>query len=420
MPSKTKRRDAGSGALFQDSRGLWTARVELPAGPDGKRRVKVVRSKSKDEAADKLKALNRDLGKFGDLPTSSPTLGAWMPLWLARLDRLKPRTSRTYRTYSERYIVPTLGKVRLERLSPAHVYALRDKIAGPKPGGLGLSTTTALQAHRILAHALRDASRAGLVTKNVADKEHTDAPVRAVAVRPSLVAADVRTLLDSVNDDERAWLMWSLALTAGLRQGERLGVTLGALHLDATDEEGNPRPILSVEWQLQRLPWGHGCGGACGRKRGAECPERTVVVPADQEARRVTGGLWLTRPKSRAGWRQVPLLPAVAERLSRWVDEHPTGPEGLVFGAVDPRADADAWDAMLKAAGVPDVPLHSARHTCATLLADLGVDEQTRMQILGHSSATVTRGYTHVTSSAAARGIGALGALLAPRQIAAR
>ena len=69
---------------------------------------------------------------------------------------------------------------------------------------------------------------------------------------------------------------------------------------------------------------------------------------------------------------------------------------------------------------MPDVPLHSARHTCATLLADLGVDEQTRMQILGHSSATVTRGYTHVTSSAAARGIGALGALLAPRQIAAR
>lgn len=409
MPSKTKRRDAGAGALFQDSRGLWTARVELPPGPGGKRRVKVVRSRSKDVAADKLKRLNADLGRYGDLPTSSPTVATWMPLWLAQsAPGLKPRTAETYRGYSERYIVPILGKVRLERLSPSHVYHLRDTITSPKPAGLGLSTTTALQAHRILTVALRDAGRAGLVTKNVADKAHTDAPRRAVAVRPALTAHDARELLSSVDDDERASLMWALALTAGLRQGERLGITVPMLDLDV--------PMLTVAWQLQRLSWRHGCDPDCGRKRGSECPGRSVFIPPDQEARHVSGGLWLTRPKSRAGWRQVPLLPRVADRLSAWIDTHPPGPEGLVFGVTDPRDDAEAWDAALRQADLPDVPLHSARHTCSTLLADLGVDEQTRMQILGHSSATVTRGYTHITSEAAARAVAALGDLLSPRR----
>ena len=42
------------------------------------------------------------------------------------------------------------------------------------------------------------------------------------------------------------------------------------------------------------------------------------------------------------------------------------------------------------------MPLHSIRHTTATLLQSSGVPEDMRQLILGHNSAAVARGYVHV------------------------
>lgn len=406
MASKTARRDAGSGGLYQDSRGLWTAVVELPER-DGKRRRKVIRSKDKTVAAKKLKALRAELDRAGDLPTSSPTLETWMGSWLQRIaaPRLKPNTLTTYRGQVDRYIVPAIGKVRLDKLTPAHVRRLHDFILDG-----GRSSTTALQAHRILSKALTDAMREGKVTRNVATL--LDAPRKAVANRGALTADQARTLLLSVAQDPHAAASWSVALLAGLRQGERLGLTRDAIDLDAR--------IITVSWQLQRLRWQHGCSPKCGRKRGADCPHRHITIPPGQEANQVHGALWLTRPKSRAGWRQVPIAPQLRDILSLYLDAFTPGDAGLVFTRpdrhpIDPSDDAQAWDRALKSAGLPDVPLHSARHTTATLLHSLGVSERVRVAILGHSSATVTAGYTHLTDGEAAEGMARLGDLVIPR-----
>lgn len=414
MASKTTRRDAGSGGLYQDSRGLWTAVIELPER-DGKRRRKVIRRAKKGDAQVALRDARKELDRTGDLSTSSPTVATWMALWLERIaaPRLKPRTLSTYRGYVERYIVPTIGKARLDKLTPAHVRKVHDRITGE-----GLSTTTALQAHRILAKALTDAMREGKVSRNVATL--LDAPRKSVSTRGALTADDARKLLLSVADDPDEAAHWSAALLGGMRQGERLGITSEFLDLE--------RGVITISWQLQRLVWQHGCGPIapagwpCGKRQGGACPERHVPIPKDQEAKRVYGGLWLTRPKSRAGWRQVPIAPLLHEVLTRYTTERPAGDEGLVFTRgdehpIDPRDDADRWDAALKRAGVPDVPLHSARHTCATLLYELGVPERTRVQILGHSSATTTAGYTHVADPLMRDAMGRLGTLLDHREI---
>lgn len=387
--AKTARRDAGTGALYQrKSDGLWIGYVTLPNDPvTGKRRRKVVSAKTQAAANAKLRKLRAELDKAGDLPTSSPTLERWLATWLDRIaaPRLKPRTLATYRGYIEQYIVPTIGRHRLERLTPDHVRQLHHAITGR-----GLSSTTALQAHRILVVALRDAMREGKVTRNVATL--VDAPSKAVASRGALTAEDARALLLSVAQDEQAAVRWGLALMAGLRQGEALGLTRDAVDLDAG--------VITVEWQLQRLP-------------------RGTTIPAGQEAERVHGGLWLTRPKSRAGWREVPIAPPLAEMLRRYLAYRPVGMGGLILyrdggRPLDPSADSRAWHAALKAAGLPRVPLHSARHTTATLLYELGVAERTRVAILGHSSATVTAGYTHVSDREAADAMGRLGMLLLP------
>src|SRR5699024_5984614 len=88
------------------------------------------------------------------------------------------------------------------------------------------------------------------------------------------------------------------------------------------------------------------------------------------------------------------MAPMLHEIMKRYVAT--ARPAGLLWGVVDPRDDYQAWKRALDRAGLPHVPLHSLRHTASTLLYALGVPEQTRMEILGHSSATTTAGYTHI------------------------
>jgi integrase len=405
------------GTVFQRKDGRWVARVELPPGPDGKRRRKQVVRSQKAAAVAARREMLRDLSKSGDLATSSPTLGAWLERWLERTVKAqrKPRTYATYRSYVERYIVPSIGRIRLDKLTPAHVARLHAFILDQ-----GLSSTTALQAHRILSRALVYAIREGHVARNVADRDYSDAPAKAISTRPALTAEQARTVLARGHGDDLATkVRLGLALLAGLRQGEALGITRDAVNLDAG--------TVTVAWQLQRLAWSHGCGERsgegwpCRKSRAGSCHSRTVHIPPDQEARNVHGGLWLTRPKSRAGWREVPLEPSLHADLAELIGRGEAGPEGLLLlhdGApIDPSRDSAAWHDALGRCGLDPVPLHSARHTTATLLFELGVDQATRQAILGHSSATTTAGYTHIAGSQSRDAMQRLGTLIAPAQI---
>lgn len=406
------------GGLYRRaSDGMYCCSIELPS-PDGKkRRRKVIARAKKADALQALKDARRELERAGDLPTASPTLATWLDLWFTRVatPRLKVSTRSTYRSKIDRYLVPSIGKVRLDKLTPAHVYRLHDYVTKD----LGLSPTTALQAHRILAKALTDAQREGRVTRNVATL--VDAPRAARVRKEYLDAAQARTLLQATAADPDEAARWAVALLAGLRQGERLGLTADELDFD--------RRVITVGWQLQRIAFEHGCGlrakdGAwpCGRKRGGNCTDRQLDIPADQEVRHLEGGLYLTRPKSSAGWRQVPMAPLLHEVLKRYVAARPVGKHGLVFTRdgerpIDPRDDSVAWDAALRRAGLPDVVGHSARHTCATLLDELGVPENVRVQILGHASGATTAIYTHVADERTVAAMAQLNGLLDYREL---
>lgn len=412
-PSKPRaRRDRGEGSVYQrGSDGMWMAELRLP---NDKR--KYFSSKTKTGVQEKLRAAKRDLAKAGNLPTSSPSLAQWITLWLqAKKRTLKPGTYVDYERKMLSYVVPAIGRIRLERLTADHIRRVHDYVMKER----GLSSTTALTTHRILAKCLTDAAREGRVVQNVATQ--LDAPRKAVSKRGSLSADDARTLLLAAAGDPVAAVHWSLALLAGLRPGERLGLTRSQVDLD--------RAVITVSWQLQRLRWEHGClaeGQArpgkewpCGRTRGGWCPKRWVDVPPHQEAARVDGGLWLTRPKSRAGWREVPMEPGLLAVMRRHLEQTEPGMRDLVLHRgdearrpIDPSDDGAAWHRWLDVAGLEQVEPYTARHTTATLLFELGVPEKTREAILGHSDATVTAGYTHVADSETVAAMSRLGELL--------
>lgn len=367
------RRSKGTGSIYKDSSGLYVCAIELPPDPaTGKRRRKVVRSKRHEVVSKRRAELLRELGRAGNLVTTSPTVSAYLDTWMdGPIKRtLKPRTYQGYRSYVDNHIKPAIGRKRLDKLRPSDAESMTAAIIGK-----GLSSTTALQAHRILQRALRDAEREGLVQKNVAALAY--APRKAITERPALTADEAMAVMTTATGVQRARLI--LAFMTGCRQGEALGLRRDLVNF-ILDEAGEVlRARIEFAWSIQRLS------------------ASVMALPAGQEGERAKGGLWLVRPKTRSSWRVATVHGAFARELARILGSHTSdwvcpAPDG---GPRDPRADHAAWEESLALAGVRDVPLHSARHTAATLTMALA-SEQTRMRMLGHTSASTTRGYTHI------------------------
>lgn len=369
-------RGKGEGAVYKRGDGLWCISIELPPGLDGKRRRKVIARKDKAAVIVEMRKQQKELAKHGNLATSSTTLEKWMVHWVDDIAPLKirPKTLAGYRTVVNGYIIPLLGKKRLEKLTAADVRklhavmqstpkdpTLRGKADLP-PDTVMLSSTYALLAHNALAAALKVALRDGKIAANPCDL--VDRPRARNAGQKALDVDEAIRLLQHLATRADGPL-WACYLLTGARRGEILG-----LEADRVTDQ------LDLSWQLQRIT-------------------DITKAPADWEYRELGGTLYLTRPKSRAGWRVIPLVEPLRSILALQVGDQR---DGLVFTRQgrpwDPDRASKEWNAVLAEAGLPsDVVLHGARHTTVDLLYEAGVPEAVISEIVGHSSRSTTRGY---------------------------
>lgn len=392
----------GMGALYKDSRGYWTGAVTLPSR-DGKRRRKVIRGKDRAAVLNRLEDLKRELRDNGDIDTRDITVKQWFTYWLDNIvaNEVRPKTAERYRNISEHWVIPTIGARKLRQLTASGVRSVTDAMV--REGG---SPTTALTAHRIMSVALEWAVREGRITRNPA--KLMAAPRKAVS---KLEALDLQQALDLYAHVRVAggpgFALWATTLLTGARRGEVLGL----------EQDRVTDGVLDISWQLQRLTWRHGCANLCGRKRGADCPDRRLELPTDYEHRQVAGGLFLTRPKSRSGWRTPPLVEPLAGVLRAHLDTYSPGPNGFVFTndgkPIDPSDHSRAWRKLLAETGIAkNVRLHDVRHTTVDLLTIAGVPDDVIMQIVGHASRLQTNDYRRRNDVARMRvGMTALGDL---------
>lgn len=303
-------------------------------------------------------------------PASLPTVKDWLeavytehttppapgvaPAW-------KTSTKNGYRSVIDANLVPVLGHLRIDKVTPAHVdnlYALM-RAKGHKEG-------TLIQAQAVLRKALNVAIRRRLLkgANAVTLAEHPPKTNQAKRTK-GLTLKQALRVLEVAGDRPRWWL----ALMLGMRQGECLALRWSDLYLDATDEDGAPAPYLVV---------------------------RESVTPVRG------GGRAYDKPKSEAGTnREVPLPAPVAIRLAKALAEHlaagGTG-DGLVITnqkgtALDKRKDYALWGAILEVAGVPYIQLRGARNTTGKLLVHAGVPLHLIAQILGHADIAMTAHY---------------------------
>jgi DNA invertase Pin-like site-specific DNA recombinase len=67
--------------------------------------------------------------------------------------------------------------------------------------------------------------------------------------------------------------------------------------------------------------------------------------------------------------------------------------------SINPRTDWSHWKQLLEDAGVRDGRLHDARHTAATVLLLLGVNERTMMGVMGWSDPATAQRYAHMVEA---------------------
>ena len=361
------KRGNGEGSISRRKDGIYMARYWVDT-PDGRKRKTIYGKKGekRQDVADRLaEALgNRSKGLVFD--ADNQKVEEYLERWLndSVHGSVKPVTFESYKRLVQVHVVPALGRVKLEKLSPAHLQGFyRQKLDA------GLSPRTVQYLHVVLHRALKQALRWGLVPRNVS--ETVDPPrVHRKEISP-LSPTQARKLLEAAHGD-RLEALYVLAVHCGLRQGELLG----------------------LKWEDVDL------------ERGTLQVRRTLTGSKD-------GQPTFTAPKTSKSRRSVRLTETALEGLRRHLErqlgeiDHAGSlwrENGLIFAteAGTPLARQNlgrrSFKPLLKRAGLPEkTRFHDLRHTCATLLLIGGVHPKIVQELLGHSSVTITLDtYSHV------------------------
>lgn len=366
-------RGKGEGSIFKDSRGYWTGVIELPSSNGVRNRVKI-RRKSKAVLITDMEKERARLKLNGNIPPTNETVEEYLHFWVHQvaIKEVRPNTWDGYMRAVKNHIVPEIGNIKMKNLNGTHVARVHEAILKKKSStGEPLSSTTALLAHRIMAKAFKVAVQRNRLDRNPTSQ--VDAPRKAVAAQDAFDLDESLALFRYVMEDAGSGARWATSLLTGARRGEVIG-----LELDRVGDH------LDLSWQLQRLPVTDTVG--------------VPKVPADFEYRHVKGGLYLTRPKSRDGWRVIPLVDPLKGILERHIANSEPNAYGLLFAPggepIDPDQDTKNWVKVLEASGInKKVVLHGLRHTAVDLLFLAGVPEDLVSQIVGHSNRATTRAY---------------------------
>lgn len=357
--------------MRQRSSGTWAAVISYSDPATGKRRRRWIgKLETKAEAEKVLTATlrNLDQGRFTEpskMTVRDYLIGEGTPMnpgWINSMrSRIRATTWRSYRANLDKHVVPRIGGLKLQALTPIHLNALYADLLEA-----GLSARTVRYIHAIVHRALVEGVDAGLLPVNPASRSKPPKPedpnIKVLNVE------EIATLLNEARDT-----VWEIPLIVAVGTGLRRGEILG-LHWSDVDLE---RGRIKVVTTLVRLDDGPGFAPpktARGR--------RSVALP------RFVGDALRAHRRDQMH-RRIAMGPG-------WEDQD------LVFdrgdgGPFDPDSFTHGFRKIAERAGVPHARLHDLRHAFATTLLHKGVHPAIASAILGHSTPGFTmRVYQHV------------------------
>jgi integrase len=364
MPRKkpTERRPRGAGTVIVRKDGRVMIRAHLPDAYDKIHHVTeyLPRGSSKADGERRLDELNDGAKRKTARVVTPETVGAYLERWLLTTiaPRAKPKTVDNYR-FAIAHCDP-IAHLDLRHLTEEHVLQLQADLRHDLAQSSTVFILTVLKAALKAAQAkklLFEHPMAGIVIGT----PHSD------EIEP-LSPAEARAMLQAL-EGHPLKVALELAVFRGLRSGEIRGLTWAACDLDRAD--------LFVRSTLY-----------VGR------PTRFELVA----------------PKTTLSRRWVPLSDALVRSLrqrhaqqgfdrmrhgSLYVNELDLVVTGRTGNPIASGSLLELTRHACRVAGVPVTTVHALRHTANTIMAQEGVDERTRMAILGHANVRVNARYVH-------------------------
>lgn len=346
----------------------WRVRVWVDDSASGKRKLQTVgiyASKTEAQREGARAVEQRQRGTL--LKPTDMTVGGLLDIWLEQEmpKTVRPENQENYRIIVNKHLQPTLGSVRVQRLSVQAIEAFYAALSEA-----GYSSSLIRKCHQRLSSALKLAKRWGWITEN-----HCDA-----ATVPKLTHKDpeVWTPVESarflaVAKRDGLHPYWTLAVETGARTSELLGLGWTDLNVE--------RGTLTIGRRAVRL-----LTGTPILKEGAK-------TAAGRRSIRLTEGT----------------LAALNEHRDRQQERRRTAPEwvdhDLIFATasgrpVNPSHVRRAFDRLVSQAGVKRLTPHGMRKSLITALIAGGANIKAVAARVGHRDITTTlRTYTALTPS---------------------
>lgn len=306
---------------------------------------------------------------------NTPTLTTYLTRdWLPRrADEVKATTFATYQTLVNAYIIPHLGHLHLDQITPRRLEDLYKKLQ--ESGGTGartkvqrpLSSKTVNNIAGLINKALRDAVRWELLATNPS----------STAIKPSAATKEMRYwtpeqlnqfLEESKNERLHACLV--LAAQTGMRRGELLGLTWDKIDLDKRKVRIDTTRVIAGSQVVTQPP-----------------KSRNSIRTISLDER--TAGL-LKRLKRN----QIKEHMAVGLRW-READAHLVADQ--LGDPIHPNTFTRNFNHLIEKLELPAIRLHDVRHSYAVAARRAGVTTKVLSRRLGHSDTSVTqRVYDHV------------------------
>ncbi len=222
------KRSHGDGTLFKRKDGRWQGSLQV----DGKRRT--VYGKTEREARAKLRELQRE-AESGSSPQPASghhTVNELLDAWVENAPNLKPSTIAKNRWFLDTHIRPTIGNLRLDKVTPDRLQSLYTD----------LTPSMAEKIHRLLHRAFTVAVMWGWLSSNPCDR------VLKPAYKAQQKTMWTRAELDNfISGTAEHWLnpIWVLLIATGCRIGEALALAWDDVNLDAG--------VMSISRTLHRI-----------------------------------------------------------------------------------------------------------------------------------------------------------------------
>ena len=360
--------------------GSWSYVIRVPDPATGVSRPKWVGGFDTEEAAKAARDEARVRARRGEyINRSTFTVADYLAEWVeAHASTVKPKTLAGYRYDIDHYIVPRIGRMRLQALRPAVISKLyRDLAEHGGRDGRPLSATTISHIHRTLRKALADAVDVEqLLAANPAARSKR--PRSSIAEPIQVWAAEQLGSFLAAARSHRLFAFYRLAAYTGARRGELLYLRWEAVDLDAAEVTFGGSTAVIRGQRVEGTTKG-------GRSRTISLDRDTVTVMREHRRQQVK-----ERLAAGSAWNDTDGLVFV----SRWGE--PLYPD-TVTALMTKLINQHNTSVTPPATPLPHARLHDLRHLHATTLLLAGVPVHVVAARLGHADPAVTlRVYSHV------------------------